>query len=257
MTARSASSYLWLITKRSCSWSGSRATVHDLFDWLAESMTGRCVREFKDDKLTCVYNGFRDTMLGDFIDALRETPNLDKFPDMPPRMMYLTHKLTKRIDFHPDAIERAIEADHYVVRILIRSMGGHAYLDFVRERNIPLGPDSLCRLGRSRDLSREEREPFWREVVSIGNKLSWLWLPLQGLCMMYTFMEHMFVMCMVVAGFGLAIEFGMMIFASKEDKRQFAEESMRAFEFLGCQLWAFVAPFVSHWLSPPTSLCAN
>jgi hypothetical protein len=259
MTARSATSYFWLLIKNRFSWTGSRnATVHELFDWMSESMTGRRTPEFNGDKLTCIYTNFRDTVVGRFVDALRETPNLDKFPDMPPRMMYLTYYLTKRIDFHPDAIERAIEQDHLVVRDLISNMGGRAYLEFVRERNIPLGADSLQYLGQFSDLSREEKRPFWREYVSINNKLSWISVFLQPIYMTYLIVKIAVILYMILVIPALMFEFittahHMMGFddlpycTPNAGMQRFIEACVDSFELLKCQTLPYIA---QNWLSP-------
>ena len=256
------------MTKNQFSRTDSDATAHELFDWISESMRGHKMPKSINDSLTCVYGTFRDTLVGHFIDALRETPNLDKFPDMPPRMMYLTYYLTKRIDFHPDAIERAIEEDHLVVRDLISNMGGHAYLEFVRERNIPLGADSLQYLGQYSDLSREEKKSYWNEYVSIVNKLSWLSLPLQHLCMTYQLVKTVFLLylLLVLPAFVVTVFTTVNHMAGLGDNpfctpnegvQQFIEARMLEFELIKCQTWPYVAPIVCNWLSPLARFCGE
>lgn len=259
MTSRSATSCLWMLIKSQFSWTGSSATIHELFDWVNASMRGRQT-EFNGDKLTRVSDNFCDTQLGKFMDALRETPNLDKFPDMPPRMMYLTLYITnRRIDFHPDAIERAIEEDHLVVRDLISIMGGNAYLEFVRERNIPLGADSLQYLGQHSDLSREEKNSFWCEYVSIVNKLSWISLFLQPVYMTYLIVKIAVILFMVLVIPALVAEFMTTVLyimeiddrpfcTPNEGMQQFIEACVESFQIMKCQTWPYVAPVVCHWM---------
>lgn len=186
-----------MMTKKMFLRSETNVTVKELYEWIRASISTR-FEQFKDDELGCVYGIFYDVRVGRFVDALRKTSNLDEFPDMPPRMMYLVSCLSNRVDFHQDAIKRAIEMDHPFVRGLISNIGGHAYLEFVREHNVELGPVSLQYLGEYSNLSPEEKKPFYREYERVSRMLMWLALPLRIAFLTYrTLMPLVFMLLQV------------------------------------------------------------
>lgn len=140
---RSGYSQAWVWVKqfvRNRSLRTHKTTVEELYLWV----TNRSLkRDFEQCSLGALPCNFVSIFVGNFVDALRETPNLKNIDDMSPEMLYLAVALSNRADFHPDTLERAIRADHQVVRELISKMGAEQFLQFVTERQIPLGAESV------------------------------------------------------------------------------------------------------------------
>ena len=150
------------------------ATTAELYKWMVCKMLRSPVQEYTGDPLELLRINCSAAVVGEFVDALRQTPNLPNFDDLPPRLMYLVYQITKRTDFHPDAIARAIEEDHMIVRDMIQKMGARTFLDFVNERNILLGAESLQYLAQYSDLSSEEKAPFWLQYARVNTMFQWI-----------------------------------------------------------------------------------
>ena len=146
-------------------------TLKKFYEWIVERASRS--EDFASCKLSLLGRYYFDTSVGEFLDALRQTPNLRKIDDMSPQMLYLTMRLTDRMDYHPDTIQRAIEADHISVAVLVIDMGTEAFLQFVTERQIPLGIRTLNYLAKYNDLSTERSAEFQKMAQDLYDSLWW------------------------------------------------------------------------------------
>jgi hypothetical protein len=146
-------------------------TLEEFYEWIVERIVR--VKDFPNCKFELLPSEYSETAVGEFVEALRQTPNLRKINDMSPQMLYLAMCLSNRMDFHPDTLQRAIEADHVSVGLMVIHMGAEAFLEFVTKRQIPLGVRTLEYLAEYDERSTERSAEFQTMAQNLNDGLWW------------------------------------------------------------------------------------